>query len=78
MKFYSILDGSTEDVLRRFLRRILKIEARIGTAEIDVESLEDALEAKASVAALAALEARVSALENSTSTEETNTEGGGS
>ena len=64
MKFYSILEGSTQDVLRRFLRLINKSIARIGTVENDVEALEDELELKATKEALDALEKRVAALEN--------------
>lgn len=45
MKFYSILEGSTQDVLRRFLRLINKSIARIGTVETTVDDLEDDVEA---------------------------------
>lgn len=41
MKFYSILEGPTQDVLRRFLRLINKSTARIGTVEATVDDLED-------------------------------------
>lgn len=41
MKFYSILEGNTQDVLRRFLRLINKSIARIGTVEASVDDLED-------------------------------------
>ena len=64
MKFYSILEGNTQDVLRRFLRLINKSIARIGTVENDVEALEDELELKATKEAFDALEERVEALEN--------------
>lgn len=74
MKFYSILEGSTQDVLRRFLRLINKSIARIGTVEADVEALEDELELKATKKALDALEARVEALENPTTEGETTEE----
>lgn len=74
MKFYSILEGSTQDVLRRFLRLINKSIARIGTVEADVEALEDELELKATKEALDALEARVEALENPTTEGETTEE----
>lgn len=74
MKFYSILEGSTQDVLRRFLRLINKSIARIGTVEADVEALEDELKLKATKEALDALEARVEALENPTTEGETTEE----
>lgn len=64
MKFYSILEGNTQDVLRRFLRLINKSSSRIGTVEADIDALEDELELKATKEALDALEARVEALEN--------------
>ena len=57
MKFYSILEGNTQDVLRRFLRLIRNSDARIAVAETGIDDLEDALEE---------LEARVEALENPT------------
>lgn len=43
MKFYSILEGSTQDVLRRFLRLIRKSNDKIGTLETDVGSLKTAV-----------------------------------
>lgn len=60
MKFYSILEGNTQDVLRRFLRLIRNSDARIAVAETGIDDLEDALEE---------LEARVEALENPTTGE---------
>lgn len=70
MKFYSILEGNTQDVLRRFLHLINKSSARIGTVEADIDALEDELALKATKEALDALEARVEALENPTTTEQ--------
>ena len=80
MKFYSILEGNTQDVLRRFLRLINKSIARIGTVEATVDDLEDDVEAlqtligDATTPAAGTILARIKALEDAqtpTSTEET-------
>ena len=52
MKFYSILEGNTQDVLRRLLRLINKSIARIGTVQADINDLEDELALKATKAEL--------------------------
>lgn len=39
MKFYSILEGQTQDVLRRLLRLINKSNAKIGTAEDKIDDI---------------------------------------
>lgn len=41
MKFYSILEGQTQDVLRRLLRLINKSIGRISKAEDDLEDIND-------------------------------------
>lgn len=41
MKFYSILEGQTQDVLRRLLRLINKSKARIGTVEEELDDVTD-------------------------------------
>ncbi len=41
MKFYSILEGQTQDVLRRLLRLINKSNAKIGTVEGELEDIVD-------------------------------------
>lgn len=80
MKFYSILEGNTQDVLRRFLRLINKSIARIGTVESGVDALEDDVEAlqtligDATTPAKGTILARIKALEDAqtpASTEET-------
>lgn len=52
MKFYSILEGNTQDVLRRLLRLINKSVGRIGVVEADIDDLEDKLALKATKAEL--------------------------
>lgn len=52
MKFYSILEGNTQDVLRRLLRLINKSIGRIGIVEADIDDLEDAVALKATKAEL--------------------------
>ena len=77
MKFYSILEGNTQDVLRRFLRLINKSIARIGTVETSVDDLEDDVEAlqtligDATTPAEGTILARIKALEDAAAAEET-------
>lgn len=70
MKFYSILEGNTQDVLRRFLRLINKSIARIGTVEDDVEALQTLI-GDAETPAEGTILARIKALEDAAAEEET-------